>query len=96
MNVDIIRKKTVKYSQLHLNSKISAELLRAAGLPMGGSNGGVSIWGKFGRINGSKLFYEEPSGGRGKADEEQVLHDGEYLRVIAPDEETFLERGESE
>ncbi|KAH8753438.1 hypothetical protein F5882DRAFT_308700, partial [Hyaloscypha sp. PMI_1271] len=77
LNVDIVRKKTVKYSQFHLNSKISAELLRAAGLPMGGSNGGVSIWGK------------------GKADEEQVLHDGEYLRVIAPDEETFLERGES-
>ena len=53
MNVDIVRKKTVKYSQFHLNSKISAELLRAAGLPMGGSNGGVSIWGKFGRVNGS-------------------------------------------
>jgi hypothetical protein len=31
--------------------------------------------------------------GGGKADEEQVLHDGEYLRVIAPDEEKFLERG---
>jgi hypothetical protein len=65
LNVDIVRKKAVKYPQFDLNSKKSAELLRAAALPIAGSDGGVSIWGQFGRVNGNKLFYEERSGGWG-------------------------------
>jgi hypothetical protein len=63
LNVDIVRKKAVKYSQFQLNSKTSAELLRAAALPMAGSDGGVSIWGKFGRVNGSKFMRSRVVGG---------------------------------
>ncbi len=45
LNVEIVEKNVVKYTQFHVDNKTSAGL-KAAGLPMAEFDGGVNIWGK--------------------------------------------------
>jgi hypothetical protein len=45
LNVAIVKKNVLKYSQFHVDNKTSAGL-KTAGLPMAEFDGGVNIWGR--------------------------------------------------
>jgi len=45
LNVDIVKKNVLKYSQFHVDQKTSNGL-KASGLPMAEFDGGVNIWGR--------------------------------------------------
>ncbi|KAL2075436.1 hypothetical protein VTL71DRAFT_379 [Oculimacula yallundae] len=83
----IVKKHVLKYTQFHVDEKVS-EGLRAAGLPMAEYDGGVQIWGRS--VEELMAVFQDPEYlAKVVHDEEKFLKRSEAKMMIGWDEELW-------
>ncbi|KAK5108193.1 hypothetical protein LTR62_008724 [Meristemomyces frigidus] len=85
LSVPIVQRNLRKYQQFHSDPIITGQL-RQVGLPLAEFDGGAELPRLAGRAPGT------PRPPRPRAGGPAVFQDGEYLRVVVPDEMKFLDR----